>query len=72
GRGYLGGAGAGAHASSLSAALIDVTGWPYTQTPAFADIDRVVFGIGTHGWTERDPSALISGPQDGATLLRCD
>lgn len=25
---------------------------PYTQTPAFADIDRAVFGFAVHGWTD--------------------
>lgn len=26
---------------------------PYTQTPAFAEIERPVFGLSTHGWTDR-------------------
>lgn len=33
---------------------------PYTQTPAFAEVERTVFGLAAHGWTDRfraDPVA---------------
>lgn len=26
---------------------------PYTQTPAFAQVERTVFGLAVHGWTDR-------------------